>query len=284
MCGDRLFRIDKRIKFFQDLAAAQPHGADLGDAFRRRAESRCFEVKNDIFPVNGTVRRPLDNRHTVVDIIGFHAVQNFDILALFAQLFHRFQRIGKRLCHAVVGDGDRLVSPCSGARNQVGGLRNAVHHGHLRVQMQLNALFGRIVLPLEFRHGGNSARTQDVTLLIGVIIICTRHQHAAALRQRFERRQLVRIPLFVEPGAYGDRIGLIGHVEAHAALAAVSAVPHFAYGEDLAPHRDAAAVRLQLMQRQRHFADRPAVQHGGTAQINGQSLCRTGRHARRARG
>ena len=100
----------------------------------------------------------------VVKIIALHAVE-YLYLALCCGA-----GLGKRLNNAVVGYGYRLVSPCYSTLNELCGTRNGIHGRHRGMQMELDALLGRIVLLFDKVNCRYGSRVYAVALHIGVVV------------------------------------------------------------------------------------------------------------------
>ena len=128
--GNRFFRVDKDIERIRHFPVFQPHGANLGDAFGLRAKAGGLNVENDEFAVETLTGRALHHRNPVVDVIGLDAVKDLDFLPLLFELGGRIHGFREGLNYTVIGNGDCLVSPIGGARDERLGIGNRVHSGH----------------------------------------------------------------------------------------------------------------------------------------------------------
>ena len=143
--------IDQLRKGLCPFAVYDFHGADFGDFVPFGAESRGLDIKHDIglfFAKGGKIA---DGRIGIVDQIALYPVEYLDFLTAFADGTGRLVCVRKSLCHAVIRNGNRLVSPLGGALDQVAGRGHRVHRAHLGVQMQFHPLFFGVILPFRQR-------------------------------------------------------------------------------------------------------------------------------------
>ena len=119
------------------LAVFQTHGADLDDLIHVGVQARRLKIEDDESGVfESAAVAAGDDLRGVLDEIALAAGDELDVLAA-----HRAEGLREGLHHAVVGDGDGGMPPGGGLRNQRLGRGAGVHGAHLRMQMQLHALF-----------------------------------------------------------------------------------------------------------------------------------------------
>ena len=113
----------------------------------------------------------------------------------------------------MVGDGNGAVPPAGGRGDGVACLGQRVHHGHGRVQMQLDALLlGRVLALGRFAlHDGKGL--DDHLLGIFVIVELALHAQPAARLFHAVGDRLARVAL--EKSADARRTGIVGHVKIH---------------------------------------------------------------------
>ena len=136
LLGDVTFGIDKCRISVNDLAVSDLYGADLGYLAGNDRKTGGFDIKDH--DLVGKCAVPFAEQRTcaVVDKIRLKPVYD-----LHLRLFGGDHRFGKALNVCVVGNGDRLVSPALCGIHRVGGRYQRIHRRHIRVQMQLDALF-----------------------------------------------------------------------------------------------------------------------------------------------
>ena len=83
-----------------------------------------------------------------VDEIALHAIDDLDVDALFRKGTCRIHRLGECLHDAVVGDGDRRPPPACRRLDEHLGRDDGIERAHLRMRVQLDALFLRRILAL----------------------------------------------------------------------------------------------------------------------------------------
>ena len=107
LTGDGLLRLDKGIVPLPDLPVFQHHGTDLRDIVPVAVQSGGLNVEAHDLVVQRGIRLAV-NHHPVVhviDIVRLHAVEDFDFVPGGVPC------VWEGLGDAVVGDGNRLVSP-----------------------------------------------------------------------------------------------------------------------------------------------------------------------------
>ena len=96
----------KRGKPVHNVPAGHLYSPDFRNLVPLSGKTRGFDVKDHKVVVNALPLGTNHRRPQVVHQIAFHAIQNFDVLAIGG--FHGF---GEGLHHAVVGDGNGAVAP-----------------------------------------------------------------------------------------------------------------------------------------------------------------------------
>ena len=130
--------INERLKPVDDCAVHQLHRADFDDFTLLRFEPGRFQVEYDV---------------GLIHVDQFRLAQQIPLHAedwLHTVLLRRFRCRGKRLHHAVIRNCERLVPKALCRFKREVHVRNAVLRGHLRMQVQLDALeFARVLAPLK---------------------------------------------------------------------------------------------------------------------------------------
>ena len=206
---DRLFGVHNRVEALGDLAAVDAHRADLGDALRLRREAGRLEVETDEIRVEPRVGLAGHGGHEVVDEIALHTVDHLEVAAALFDLEPRVHRVRKRLRDAVVGDRNGLLAPLVRLIDEISGGGHAVHRGHIRVQVQLHALFLRRIDHLDHLGAGHRVRPHDVLAVVFVILHRAGHEQRHALFDAVGARALAHGLDQLER----DRIRVVGDVD-----------------------------------------------------------------------
>ena len=189
------------------------------------------------------------NGHPLVHIIleiGLDTVQNFDLLAASG----RAVCIREGLHDAVICNGNGGMPPLDRLFDDRFGVAQRVHHGHLGMEMQLNAFFGRSIRTA-FRLGNliDTVGLEDQFSVKAVQIQSALHLQALAnLDSVDDGLGLFPLHEFVD----SDGVCVVGHVKANH--------PCFPFGKFLvlhvehgAFHQNAAHVQLQFIHGHRFF-------------------------------
>ena len=143
----------------------------------------------------------------IVDEIALHAVQDFDFP------LRGFPRVREGLRDAVIRNGNGGMSPADGRLYGRFRIRQGVHVGHFRVQMQFHALFRGDVLPFrmfDYLHmGGIQLHVFPVPGGFHLPLYAQPHS-------RFDGALKLPRLFFGEVFLHGHGIGIVRHVNAHA--------------------------------------------------------------------
>ena len=123
VAGDGTSRIDKGVVLIDHHTLLQYHSTDFGNPLPPAVQSGGLDVKADDFRVQRQVTVAVDHHAVIhiIDIISFHAVDHFDLIAC------RAGRVREGLGNAVVGDGNGGMPPGDGPLHRVLHLRQGVH-------------------------------------------------------------------------------------------------------------------------------------------------------------
>ena len=134
---------DEGVEGLAHLPVPEDHRADLDDEVVPLAQAGGLNVEADDLSVEVLLGWAVHHHPVVhvVDEVGLHAVEDFDLLG-------RVPGVREGLGHPVVGDGHRPVPPLLRPLHRRSGGGEGVHAGHGGMEMELHPLFGRGVLPL----------------------------------------------------------------------------------------------------------------------------------------
>ena len=254
-------RVHIGLEFLQNLAIAHLDRRDFRDFLMLRLQAGGLSIKaHKGFCQRRVIGAP-HHRYIagIVDIICLHAVQHLDVNFV---AFNGMHGLRKRLRHAMVCDGNGLMSPVLCPLHQVLGGGHAVHGGHVGVQMQLHALLFRCIHAYFLLALHNTGGIHD-GLFFKVIIA-----DLALYRQVHAGLDEIHIfpGLFLcQEFAHTHGTMQVGDIKAHLNpfLAGILALdfPGF-HKENLAA--DGGAVHRSQCLRNRHhrLVKQPAIQHG----------------------
>ena len=140
LLGDRLARIHEGVVALENLAVLDFDRTDFGDLAGLEGQTRRFDVENDEFVRKGTAVLTVKRTRRIVHEVGLDTVN--DVLT---DLLGGQHRVLEALHVSVVGDGHGAVSPPIRGLDRHVGRNQRVHIRHHGVQMQLYALFLRVV-------------------------------------------------------------------------------------------------------------------------------------------
>ena len=156
LCRNGHAGIGKGGKGVGDLAVDDLDRADLSDPVAQCGQTGGFYIKTNKGAVERLVLLTRNRLHQIIHKVGFDTVDDLDIAAeLVFDGFRLLHGVRKRLRHAVVGDGDRLVTPVIGALYERAGRRQRVHLRHVGVHVQLHALGLRLIDHLDLFGGAD---------------------------------------------------------------------------------------------------------------------------------
>ena len=172
----------------------------------------------------------------VVDKVPFHAVEDLDLIPCCVP------GVREGLGHAVVGDGDGGMAPADGRLDGVLGVRQGVHVAHLRVQMQLHALFRGGILPLGMvDHIDVVGVELDVLAVPGGLHLPLNAQPHARLDGGAVLLRLFGGKIFMDT----DGVGIVRHVKVQPPHAGTAGL-HALGGKDLARYGSGPHFQVQL--------------------------------------
>ena len=243
-------RVDKGLEGIDDLAVSHNDRADLRDRLGRDLKTGRFNVKAADF------RRKIP---VLIAVHGNAVIQIVDKIALAAVKYFDFTLAGmpgirEALRHTMIGDRDGGHAPLGGKPDDAARVGQRVHVGHLCMQVQLHALFRRVV------HASLMLDRLNVARIELHILAVEGQLHRAADAQPHARRDLILhlrdLPL-VHVAPDTDGAGVIGHLQnhdPHTGAARFMAVEL----KDLALDHHTAALSGQLSHRQDIALDLPA--------------------------
>ena len=137
-------RVHKGLEPLGNFPVPQHHRADFRDGFPVHLQPGGLDVEADDIPLQGNILRAMNGDAVVhvVDEIALHAVEDLDLVP------GGVPGIREGLGHAVVRDGNGGMAPADGLLDHLFRVREGIHIAHLRVQVQLHALYRSGVLPL----------------------------------------------------------------------------------------------------------------------------------------
>ena len=144
------------MKAIDNHAVFELNRADFDDLALLRLEPRRLQVEHDVGLLH-------IDQFRFAQQITFHTEDRLDSRFLCGFCSRR-----KRLHHAVIGDGERLVTKAFCGLKRSANLRDSVLRGHARVQMQFHTLELAFVLPPNAGHEADA--------------VCVKHQLARHLR------------------------------------------------------------------------------------------------------
>ena len=204
--------IDHGVELVDDLVIhADLDRRNFDDAVLGGVQAGGFNVEHDVFAVGALIVRFGDDHAVIVDQIPLHAGDELDVLAALFKFFDGIEGLRVGLHHAVVGDGDGLVSPFRSALDECGRRGHRVHGGHLRVQVQLHAL--DLLLVLAGCKGHLLHIVHHEGQLFGKVVPLAVAAHLDA-DAGLDAGDLLALAVFGrEKGLAQNRTGVIGHAE-----------------------------------------------------------------------
>ena len=238
--------IGKGIETILYLSPDHTDGTNLRDALDLIAQTRSFDIKDDVFTIQRHVGVAIHRRHHIVDEIRLHAIQHLDGRTFLFQSRSRVHNIGESLHHTVIGNGYRLMSPRRGTLHQISGIRHGIHGGHLGVHVQFHALFLCQVLSLIASNYGYRARTQQIALSKLIVVVLTTNHKVVALFKAGNRRNRIFVTLLIQPQTDHQRAGQIRDGDGITTLGGISILTRI-HAENLTPHRHRGTIRFQSL-------------------------------------
>ena len=246
------FGVDEGVEDIHHLAVFHLYRTDFGDAVAACRQSGGFQVKDNKFAVKFLTGSSLDGTDHVVDKVCLQTIDHAEVVPFFAGV----HRIGKALHNTVVGDCHCAVSPGVRQLCQLCRAVHSVHGGHIRMQMQLHPLDGRIVgLALLFGQGDGDRTNGDVVLILIKGSIAAHHQSIALV-------ELLDILLFVagQNQLEGVGAGVVGDVDGENLPPAVLGGHRF-LANNISPDGGLTGLAVHLRQRDGFFLDWLAQHH-----------------------
>ena len=219
-------------------------------------------------------------RQRALPVHGKRAVHVVDEVALFtvddlhAVFLRRLPHIRKRLRHAVIRHGDGRMAPIGRARHKIRGIGDGVERRVARMQVQLHALFRRVVGADQLLALHDVARLEHHVFIIFAVIDLALHAQPHALMDEADDGLVV---LSAQKTRHAHAARAVGHVKREhggAILCDLAA----ADGEDLTLDRDVAALERELVHGRniRALRDGLAHEHLGLGLLLGLFLLRCG--------
>ena len=217
----------------------------------------------------------------VVDAVGLDAVEHLDVAPVLFQAGLGLHGLRKGLHHAVIGDGQGPVPHGGRQLQRLARVTQAVHAGHIGVQVQLHPLVGGLVLAhllFSFDDGGKIQR--QLLIILGIV------------RQALNDDVSALFDAALQPGCFligqhlGGPDGACAVAELEHDHGFVPAVELFElHQKDLTLHGDLAAVQIYVRQPD-HFPGKglavnhlvlfPGAEHGGAGVPFGAKLAALG--------
>ena len=187
----------------------------------------------------------------IVDKIALHAIEDLDFP------LGCMPRIGERLAHAVVCDGDGGMAPGDGLTDGVGGIGQGIHIGHLRVQVQLHPLLGRCI-PASLVRDLHDVKGAELNVLAvaGQLHKALYAQPHTDLDGVLQGGRLFVVHILAD----GDGIAVVRHIEGQAPQPRPAGFVALR-GKDLALQHHAAHLGIQPLHGHGLALDLPAQQH-----------------------
>ena len=187
--GNRPAGVDQLGKFRDLHAVFDAHRADFDDLIGVGVQARGFHIQHhERGGIDGDILAAVHDARGIVDQIALAARNQFDVVLLC-----RAKRFRKRLHHAVVGDGDRLVAPLRRLLDQIAWGRARIHRTERGMQMQLHALFFAQIAPHRLLRRFNILRHQHHFMLVIIIAIAAAHLRPRSILQRRSQRFRLRL-------------------------------------------------------------------------------------------
>ena len=230
--------VHKGLEPLRHLTVSQHHRADLRDGLPVHLEAGGLDVEADDLPLQGGVHGAVDDDAVVhiVDEIALHAVEDLDLAP------RGVPGVRKGLGHTVVRDGDGGVAPANGLVDDLLGVGQGVHVGHLGVQVQLHPLYRRGVLPLRMvDHVDVVGVELDVLAVPGGFHLPLNAQPHPRLDGTLQSLGLLGREVLL----HRDGAGVVRHVDAHAPHAGAPGLPALE-GKDLPRHGGGAHFQIQV--------------------------------------
>ena len=249
--------VDEGLKPLRHLAVAQHHGADLRDGLPLHLQSRGLDVEAHDLVGKILILRTMDGDAVVevVDIISLHAVEDLDLS------LGGVPCIREGLGYAVVGDGDGGMPPGDGLLDDGGRVRQGVHVGHLRMQVQLHPLLrGRVLAALMGNLHDVVGLELNVLAVTGQLRLPLHPQPHTGGDGALQGQRLLPLGIF----AHGDGALIVRHVKAQHPHTGALGLPALG-GKDLALHDGRTHFHVQLRHGDGLALDLLAQQHLGAA-------------------
>jgi len=266
---DGHMRVDKGVKLRLDLAAGKEHRADLRHAVRIEVQAGRLDVKGDELRIKRQRALPVHGERAV------HVIDEVALLTvddLHAVFFRRLPHIRERLRHTVIRHGDGRMSPIGRARHEIRGVGDGVERRVARMQVQLHALFRRVVGTDDLLPLHDVARLEHHVFIVFAVIDLALHAQPHALVDEADDGLVV---LGAQKARHAHAARAVGHVKrkhGRAVLCNLAA----ADGKDLALKRDVAALERELVHGRdvRALRDGLAHEHLGLGLLLGLFLLR----------
>ena len=260
--------IHKGGKAIRDLAVFHHHRTNFGEAVMLKIQAGGFHIKHHEPAVHGFIVLAVNHGHHIVYKIGFAAVDHLKIGVFFMNAVGGSHGLGVALTHAVVGNGNGAVTHAVCQLHNAVGITKAVHAGKLGVQVQLHALFGRVVTPGGALHHQHIIGIHHIIVLVFIIGAAAAHHQRGAGLEPFPLAGLVGIIVIAAAHFQIDRAMVVGDGN-HIAFAEVAL--GFG-GKHIAPDHHLAIVGPQLGQRGKlGRAEHFAMEHLGGGVLQGKA-------------
>ena len=161
---NRAFWVHEGAETVDNLAVYYLYCANFRNTFGFLGKSCCLNIEYHKGVIQRLSARHGDNAAQIVNQIGFYAVNHLQVG--FADCVHR---IRKCLHNTMVSNGNCLMPPCNRAFDIFFHRCHTIHTAHLCMQMQLHALFLRIIHTGSRRGGSHDIFRHNIDFL-GIFI------------------------------------------------------------------------------------------------------------------
>ena len=185
------FRVYKCVERISSFTFHNTHCTNFCNAVIGWAKPCRFYVERNEFIVECFIRFSFYRKDKVIDIVGFHTVNNLNWLTLFLHVIRSVHRIRKSLCNTVVGNSNGWMTPLGCTAHKIASRVHTIHCRHTAVHMKLHALLFGSVCYLNLVYCGNSTRAQNNFMVVFVILHGSAHQNGCALCKGIEHLTLI---------------------------------------------------------------------------------------------
>ena len=141
---DRHLRVHKLVHPVNDLAVSHLHGTDLDDPVLHRRKSRGLDIEHHVLAVETLVSGIDDHLLHIIDKISLNSVEDLEGVPFVEGVV----RVRERLNTAVIRYRQCRHPPLFRPLHKVLHLGDTIHITHLRMAVELHALYRGVIHPL----------------------------------------------------------------------------------------------------------------------------------------